>query len=532
MLSDLLLPDSTRLCLADVEINAAENKIILHVHTTSTVSPCPLCEQESQRLHSYYTRHLSDLPCAGRCLQIQLQARKFFCDNVACERKVFTERLPGIVAPWARRTERLYRSQQRVALLMGAEAGHQIASILQMSLSADTLLRLIRKVSLPTPPTPRVLGVDDWALCKGQHYGTILVDLETHTVVELLPERTAETLANWLQDHPGVEIISRDRAGAYAEGARQGAPQAQQVADRWHLLKNLADVLAKELAGYRRKLREIQQPLPVTDAVELDFHPEIAPPGDSPSRQERYEAYQTAIELTRQGISQKAIAQHLKRHPRTIRRWLQADQFPEIHRTGRSSILDPYKDYLLQRWKEGCWNAAQLHREICDQGYGGGATIVRDFVQQVRTAQGIAPGKRCLQEADIGSAPLTPRRAAHLILMKPEDQDEKSQQIIQQITQLNPDISQLVTLAQAFADMVRQRQVERLDGWLGAAQTLPALRGFARGLRQDESAVRAALSLIWSNGQTEGQINRLKFIKRQMYGRASFDLLRIRVLAS
>lgn len=249
MLEQALLPQAAALELTEVVIEEAE--IRLQIRSTSATGACPDCQQASQRVHSHYWRAAGDLACAERRLQLQLAVRRFFCDNAACERKTFAERFPALLAPWARRTDRLAAQQRQVGMELGGEAGARLLAQLAMPTSADTVLRLVCRPPAETHPTPRVLGIDDWAWRKGQSYGTILVDLEQHCPVDLLPDRTAETLEKWLREHPGVEIVSRDRALAYIDGIRRGAPAATQVADRWHLLRNLKEALERLLEQHR-----------------------------------------------------------------------------------------------------------------------------------------------------------------------------------------------------------------------------------------------------------------------------------------
>jgi transposase len=263
-----------------VEIEEESKQITCTVSTIGSVASCPVCKMGTMRLHSHYQRRLADLPWAGIPVRIHLQVHRFFCDNPGCTRKIFNERLPGIAAPWARRTCRLAECQQAIALATGGSGGMRLCTALAMEGGIDLLLGLIRQRASPEHPTPQVLGVDDWAMRKGQTYGTILVDLEQGNVVDILPDRTAESLAQWLQAHPGVAIVSRDRAGAYAEGARVGAPEAIQVADRWHLLKNLSEAVYKTLQQHHAAIEQMlrqsssqavsRERSPVADAVTPD----------------------------------------------------------------------------------------------------------------------------------------------------------------------------------------------------------------------------------------------------------------------
>ena len=232
---------------------------MLMVTTTSEEAVCPLCQQRSARIHSRYVRQIADLPWMSCAVRLQLHVRRFFCSNPECARQIFTERLPSVVAPYARRTTRLTEVLTLIGFALGGEAGKHLASGMSLVTSPDTLLRLIRTQEDQQVPTPRVLGVDDFSFCKRKTYGTILLDLERRIPIDLLPDREAATLEKWLKEHAGVEIISRDRGGPYAEGARKGAPEAQQVADRWHLLSNLSETMKSFFLKKQSQLKALVQ---------------------------------------------------------------------------------------------------------------------------------------------------------------------------------------------------------------------------------------------------------------------------------
>src|SRR5499426_4867328 len=267
-----LLPDATVLRLEACQVDDTAAQITLRVQSTQTRAPCPLCAIPARRIHSDYGRTLADLPWAQYRVCLQLRVRKWFCRNRRCRRRIFTERLPTIAAPWARRTLRLAQRLGALGVALGGKAGVRLGQAWEVAVSRNTLLRLLRRQPEPAAPTPRVLGVDDWALRKGHTYGTILVDLERRQPVALLPDRMAETLAQWLREHPGVQVIARDRSSTYAEGARHGAATATQVADRFHLLQNLAEALEPVFTIHHHALTAVnaalrQQPVSLPDGT-------------------------------------------------------------------------------------------------------------------------------------------------------------------------------------------------------------------------------------------------------------------------
>jgi transposase len=365
-----------------------------------------------------------------------------------------------------------------------------------------------------------VIGIDDWAFKKGLRYGTILVDLERHYPIDLLPDRQVETVRQWLAQHPSVEIVTRDRSQDYAQAITQGAPQAVQIADCWHLLKNLTDALYKVLHSYAKRLRwwGVDPQTMVIQAVDV--------PERSPSRHERHQRHvRRAVRLERyqQVWLQKSIACHLGISARTVSRYLAAATFPERQQQHRTSGLDRYKTYLLRRWSEGCHNATRLADEIRFQGYAGGITQVRDYVARLRQVQAAQTGQLSLSlPTSLASKPLTPRRAAFLLLCPLDGNNATLVDFRQQFFSLFPALQAIVEPFQAFAAMVREKRAADFADWLWTAShsACTALKQFARGFERDEAAVRAALSSHWNNGQCEGQINRLKFLKRQMYGQS------------
>jgi transposase len=544
-----LLPDATRLRLEACEVDDTTAQITLRVCAMQTSVPCPLCTTPTQRIHSHYERTLTDLPWAQYRVRLRLRVRKWFCRNRRCHRRIFTERLPMVAAPWARCTLRLAQRLVALGVALGGTAGVRLGHQWDQVVSRNTLLRLLRRQPAPSFPTPTVLGVDDFALRKRQTYGTVLIDLERRSPVALLPERTADTVAQWLREHPGVKVIARDRSTAYAEGARHGAPAATQVADRFHLLQNLREALDQVFLTHEQTLDAVnalmhQQPVALSDgAVAVPVPPhEIPLPAQhrAAQRQARRQALHTQVwALHRQGWTAPAIAQNLGMSLRTVQRDLRSATFAGRRRRSDrgESVLNPYKPYLLERWNAGCYTAMRLFRDLRPRGYAGGYGVVAAYARRLRQAQGLPPGHRRARQplpavAEPPCQPLTPRRATWLVLRREEKRTEAETQQLAQLRAQQAEVAEAIDLAQDFAALVRQRQPERLDPWLkrAMASTLEAVQRFATGLHEDYEAVKAGVTLPWSTSPVAGHINRLKMVKRQMFGRARLDLLSRRFL--
>ncbi|RIK25726.1 MAG: ISL3 family transposase [Chloroflexi bacterium] len=530
----VFLPDPSGLTVASWDVSKAG--LMLTVCTTQPQAPCPYCTVLAHRVHSHYQRTPADLPCCGYQVRLVLQHR------------TFVERLPTLVQPYARRTDRLAQQQQVVAFWLGGEAGAQLLLLLAMPTSADTLLRLIRRAPEAAVETPRVLGVDDWALRRGQVYGTILVDLEKGEPIDLLPERSADVLAHWLKAHPGVEIISRDRGLEYIKGATDGAPDALQVADRWHLLKNWREAVERYLERNLTCLRAVTPPAErATTTAEHSAAAKEALPRPLTKVQQaqqvrharRQARYDVVLALFAEGHSQRSIARQLGMGKRTVAKYLAVEVCP-LYPQGvrRRSKLDPYWSYLYQRWQAGCRNASQLWREIRQQGFCGSRGLVGRWAAGERPRRRHARPRGSAVAQTYPAAPgqrrraLTARQAAWWFVTAEGELEPEDQQMLQRVLAADRQAARVYTLSQAFAEMFRQRTLGALMGWLEAASQsgIGVVRSFAECLRQDLEAVKAALALPWSTGPVEGQINRLKLIKRAMYGRAGFDLLRRRVL--
>jgi len=251
-----LLPDASRFRVHAWAINYRLAQITLTLVSTPPRGRCPLCGRASPRIHSRYQRTLADLPWATFHVRLEVRVRKFFCTNTACQRRIFTERLPDVAQPWARRTLRLADSLLAVGVALGGRAGSRLTQRLQRPTPPATLLQVVHHAAVPQPPELHAVGVDEWSWRRGHRYGTIVVNLETHRVVDLLPDRSTASVAQWLAQHPGITVVSRDRSDLYANGITQGAPRAIQVVDRFHLVANLREALETFFLAHPAALKQ------------------------------------------------------------------------------------------------------------------------------------------------------------------------------------------------------------------------------------------------------------------------------------
>jgi transposase len=398
---------------------------------------------------------------------------------------------------------------------------------------------MLRHAPEPTlTAAPRVLGVDDFALRKGQVYATILLDMESHRPVDVLPDREAATLATWLRNHPGAEIICRDRAGAYADGARDGAPHAVQVADRWHVWHNLGEAVEAVVVTHRASLAEPPtepvpppQPAPLPQSEPEKSEPEkVAPAKEIRLVARTRERYTQVQQLLADGASRAEVSRRLGLDPRTVRRFADATSIDELlANTRRDSLLDPFKSFLHQRWNDNCTDTAALYAQLREQGFRGSIQTLRRYLQPLRPIEG---STRRHLPAPNAPAPPKPRRVAKWIMSDPAKLKAEDQHKLDVIRRRSPALDALAGHVQDFADMMHKLRGSRLPQWIATvlASELAELRSFANGLQRDLAAVTAGLTLPWSSGAVEGQVNRVKMLKRQMYGRAKFDLLRRRIL--
>jgi transposase len=522
-------------------VHPSATELVVRVACHAPSMPCPECHQFSTHLHGTYQRTVADLPCAGRNVLLILSVRKFFCRTPTCSHKIFTERLPGLVESYGRMTTRLIALLQALGLGSGGQLGTRQAERSGIATTPSTLLRQVMRLPAPVTRAVRVLGVDDWSWKKRFTYGTILVDLERRAIIDVLADRESTTVEAWLKNHPEVEVVVRDRGKDFAKAATAGAPQARQVVDRFHMVRNLSEVLAEILGHCRAEIRqadataspeekatEVRTRMLPTAATWQQCTPARVKKAHQARQASRDDRYRQMTALRAQGVTQKEVAERMGMSERAVRRWLKQGAAPTNERRfRRRSVFDPYAAYVLQRWQEGIHEAKQLYEEIQAQGFPGTVRIVQRFVQALRDN----PEKITLAPAT-GVDRFSSRTVTWLFIRDPERLTSTQQADVELICQRSETARKTYELTQQFMSMLRKRRGQDFEPWLEAvkASQVPELRRFARGLLRDKDAVVAGLTLPYSTGPVEAQVHKLKLVKRSMYGRAKLPLLRQRLL--
>lgn len=454
---------------------------------------------------------------------IGLSVRRLFCDGPGCGRRTFAEQVEGLTARYQRRSPLLQHLVEMAGVLLAGRGGARLLQILKVPLSRTSVLFHLMRLPLPPAPTPRVLGVDDFAL-YADVYGTLLVDADTRLPIELWAGRDAGPLAAWLRTHPGVEVVCRDGSLIYRQGIAEGAPEAVQVSDRFHLWQGLSKRVGDIAAAHRGCL-----PAAMGDPEPPPPSANSAGPSDSddtPARRHAKRLFEAVHAATDTGRSLNAAARELGLNRRTVGKYARAATWQECvrrPRPRRPTSLDPYLEYLRQRWEEGEHTATVLHQEIVAKGY-------RGNYQRVKMA--IAPLRRGLPIDTPRERPPSPREVARWITTEPSRRSLHATEALRRLLKRCPELDRTHDLVRQFAAMLDARDATSLPGWLEelAASHLPALASLAKAIREDQHAVVQGITTRFNSGVNEGRITDLKLQKRIMAGRAGVRLLRHRVI--
>ncbi len=495
------------------------DKVQLILKSTQPKSSCPTCGQPSQRVHSYYTRKVTDLPLVDKGLMLVLEVRRFRCHNQHCKQCTFAEQFGDFLTRYSRVTGRLKKVLERVGLIVGGNPGALLLKVLGLAISPDKLLRVVHALPMQPMVCPKEVGVDEFALKRGIDYGSVIVNLETGQPVDLLPSRDTETVSQWLKQQPHIEVIARDRSKEFAFAATQALPHAQQVLDRWHVLKNLRETLERELNQFQQTLKQT-----------LGINGKVPRSRNDKTKQEaslfkRRELFARIRSLNEKGNAISQIARSVGVSRATVHQAIRADALPEARQNRqRTTSLDAYHSYLAERFSEGCTVAKRLWRELQQQGYTGSYAPVRRWVYMQKHYANQVVESKAIQA--------TPKQLAYWFLRDEASLDESEKINLQRILESLPALKQLRDFALTFKQALIQKKPEALDTWGEQikASSFTFFQAFVQGLSLEWEALKAACTLPWSNGPTEGVVNRIKLVKRQMYGRGSFELLRKRVL--
>lgn len=474
---------------------------------------CPACGNACRRVHSQYRRRLADLPAAGVRIALILRARRFFCDANTCARRIFAERFEA-VEPRARRTSRLDDVVHCLAIALGGRPAASLSRRLNVNVSNDTLLRMVRRRGPRPFPPPAIIGIDDWAWRRNHRYGTLICDLERHRTIALLPDREPATAQTWLALQAQICVVARDRGGGYAVAAQRALPHAIQVADRWHLIENASSAFLDAVCKSMRQIRaaigaKVINPALLTFAEKLQY--------DGYLRREETNA--AILALSEQGIAIKEIVRRTGYSRGLIRKILRG-QRSDVFRVRKSS-LEPYLPWLDEQWEAGCRNGAALWRALKERGFRGCLGVVSEWSARRKQA-----GKA--DSAVLGRAP-SARTIARLLTIGRERLSKAETLTVAAVESGVAVLVEARDIIQEFQGIIRRKALDELEVWIGKARG-SLVASFANGVSKDKAAVAAAIALPWSNGQTEGQICKLKLVKRQMYGRGNLDLLQARVI--
>lgn len=503
--------------VAVANVSETDETINVEGKATAISRPCPQCGTPSQKVHSRYTRTVWDLPCAGRKVVLRLAARRFFCTNPSCRQRIFAERFgPSILSARARRTVRLESLAHHLGLALGGRPAASFARRLMLPLSNDTLLRIVRRRAQTPRAALAVVGIDDWAFRRNCRYGTIVCDLERRRIVKLLPDREVATVEAFLSQHPTIRVVSRDRGGGYGEATAKALPAIVQVADRWHLMENASAAL---LDAVRKSMRAIRvaigaatvNPRLLTSAERIQYEGYLR----------REETNAAIMALHKDGAAIKEIARRLSHSRKLVRhvvRGLRTDVF-----RSRESTLDVWLPVLDTEWSAGCRRGAELWRRLRSRGFTGSLRVVTEWTTRRRRSE---------QATDCQLQKVPSARAIARMMTDRRDHLSRADTVtVAAIADGVPALDFAAKLITQFQATIRAKAITELDPWLAATET-SLIAAFARGIARDRDAVQAAITEPWSNGQTEGQINKLKLVKRMMYGRAKIDLLEARLIGA
>lgn len=514
-----------------VSVENRQEEVCIYVQSRKRFGICPNCCSTSKKVHSYYTRRLNDLPVFGKPSRIYLRSRKFYCYTDECSLKVFAERFDSHFEPYKRRTFRLEAKVMQLGLSVGGKAAERISNILSIPVSDSTILRIIAKAALPKSEAATAVGVDDWAYKKRDKYGSILVNLHTGKVLDLLPDREEGSLRKWLREHPGIKVMTRDRYSNFQKAITAEAPQALQVTDRWHLLKNLGEavqkLMVKQYSTINTTMADLQQQDKIKESVSVHPLLKVDASHDVLDDKIRIKRFNQLKQLQGKGYSIRAMARHLGMHRQTVKKYLDMESLPRKS-IGTGNVVEQYFLYIKKRMgEEPGLLLKTLWCELKEQGYPGAYSTLADALKyyNIRIRKKAVLTRKLPTRA---GALFKPSTAAILFISGTDKLGFAQRKSIEGICKASETLKEAWRLSQSFRRMMVDKSgTSNLKQWIDQSikSGISEMASFAKGLLTDYRAIENALSLNWSNGPVEGNVNRLKMIKRQMYGRAGFNYL-------
>ena len=534
----------------------SDNLILLSARLKGKTAKCTCCGKRSKSVHSSYTRKLTDLSAVGRAVKILLKVRKFRCRYSNCTQTVFSEQHLPLTRKYSRLTDRTNRYLQKLLIEVSSRKGEYISDLFSIKQSSSTCLRIVKSIEMPEYQELTTIGIDDWAYRKGKSYGTIIVNALNHRPVELLKSRDKEEVADWLKEHNSILYVTRDRSSSYSNAIKSGASKASQIADRFHLVKNLGDHIAHEIRmeyktiksswlAHRKSLyksKEDNSSLSSGDS-ENTSDSQYNKHTNSVSHRKQ-ELFNRIHELKNNNYSQRAIAKALNINRNTVRYYFEMKEL-----LPRATIY--YNNYgdFMDLIKECCnqgLNVRTIFVSIKKQGFKGNQT---SFYQWFNRHFPEYQSKKRLP-VPLGSFPIvyeatrfsgmSPNRLAiHVTnsewgVSKETGECSKSHILAEEIINSSILLKNMREAYNTFREILNSKDELRLDQWLEKYKSTKIMRikSFINGINHDLEAVKNAIKYPWSNGVVEGHVNRLKNKKREMYGRAGFELLRRKVVLS
>lgn len=505
-------------------------EIYLHLTSLDPFGICPYCGQISYRVHSTYVRTLADLPILNQKVILLFEARKFFCKNDECSKTTFAEQPGEEICRYQRRTHRCESVIGNLCARMSALSASLLLQEMEIPASRSTTLRTIYRIAIPYFGVVTELGVDDWAFRKGVTYGTILVDMQTGDVIDLLADRETASFESWINKHPQVTLVSRDRSTDYSSAIANTGREIIEIADRFHLVKNMTDCITKVISEnyveYRRSL-SVQKTTIINETPESPDKPFVT----DMKIDTRTNMFNEVKELQAKGFKINAIAKKLHIARQTVRKYMFYEELPARSSKARNEYYK-FDQYVEHEYTSGK-SLSQIYRKIKSDGFNGSISPFH-YHYNYLSKQKQKESKRIKSKPLDSREPLVPIKKIAITAFKSIKGyrlNEDAKRLIDKLMSFSW-FENIYNAAKAFYEIIMGKDSSKLTGWINEYKntTIKKLGTFIKGVKLDEKAVKNAIDYAQSNGMVEGLVNKLKTIKRMMYGRAGLELLKRKMI--